>query len=207
MIHTRVISNQTVMLDCDPLLTPLADDVLDSLARIAVEKESLTDGMRIRFGWTLITLREQAKGQLMVCEPDFDGAPLTQIRPQLNTSLRVLAEQTLLLRRVGEEPVDVGFDQFVVAAPGALAAPTLQLTRSSGEADDSGWYITAIDTTPPQDPELLQVLRVFSLLSLRPSLMQVLALPPGYSVVMEQESIAGVWDIEGRDRWARPASM
>lgn len=203
MIHNRTISGQTVTLDCDPTFAPLADDVLDTLARIARETGPPFNGMRIRFGWSVITLREHAEGGLLVCEPDFESDPLRQVRPELNTTLRVLAEQTLLLRRVGEQPLDVGFDQFVVAARGALAAPSLQLKRSSSlEPEDSGWYLAdATDTGPPQDPDLLEAIRIFMLLRVRPSVMRALALPTGYSVLLQRENIAGVWDSTGRNRW------
>jgi len=197
---SRTIGGRSVALACATARRPLAEDVLATLARIA-RADPLRAGMKVRFGWSILTLREDGGG-LVVCEPDFAGDPLHELRPQVDTTLDVLARQAALVRRVGATPVDAGFEQFVVVARGALESATLQLFRSPPERDhDSGWTISSPEQPgSAQDADAFDALRVFTLLARRPVVLSALALPPGYAAIIDGDAISAVFDADGRQR-------
>lgn len=178
----------------------MAEQVLDVIARLE-GRPPVRAGLRVRFGWSMITLVESG-GELAVCEPDFGGDPLRDVRPGLETTLDIAAEQAALVRRLGVSPIDACFDQFVVVAKGALAAAALQLYRDpEARGDDSGWSITPMGAGPAvEDAATYDAVRVHALLRAHPRVLTALGLPPGFVVTIEGDRIARVFDDEGRER-------
>jgi hypothetical protein len=197
---TRIIAETRTAVKCLPHQAALAEDVLTTLERIGAQKP-VAAGTRVRFGWSLLTLREDADG-LIVCEPDFSGDPFQDLRPDLSTTLDVLANQTVFVRRVGVVPADVTFDQYLVVARGSLESNVVQLFRSTPSTiDDSGWSISAADNTAPiDDPDSFEAIRSYQLLSLRPAVLPVLVLPPEFAAVMDGDVVTAVFDAQGRER-------
>ena len=194
---TRTIAGRTVTASCEPPRAPLAEDVLTTLERIA-SSDPLRDGMRVRFGWSMLTLREDAGGALTVCEPDFDGDPLLEIRPVIDTTLQVTARQVAFARGVGITAADASFDEYVVTSRGALASPRLRLERRPPEADDdSGWVASAEGSDPPDDPDALDAVRSYRLLSVRPAALGVLVAPTGFLVILDGDQLISVIDSRG----------
>jgi hypothetical protein len=76
-----------------PSQEALVLDVLTCLRKLR-QRSELRSSMKIRFGWSVLTLRDDRDGGLIVCEPDFASHPLHEIRPQFGTTLDVLARQT-----------------------------------------------------------------------------------------------------------------
>jgi len=202
---SRMLCSRTVTVVCPRTQEPMADDLLDVLGRIA-EKDPPRPGLRVRFGWSILTLREQADGGLIVCEPDFDGDPLREVRPRIDTTLEVLARQTALVRRVGVTPVDLGFEQFVLVARGALSATELGLFRYEPERDDdTGWTISSPEHPgSAEDPDAFEAIRVFALLSLRPVVLSVLGLPPEFAAIIDGDQITAVMGPDGRNLLSLP---
>jgi hypothetical protein len=201
----RSIGGRTVSARCAPGQEPLAEDVLSTFARITGTRAP-DAGEQVRFGWSLLTLRDEPSGELIVCEPDFGGDPLRESRPRIDTTLAVLAEQTALVRRAGVEPADVAFDQFVIVARRALASPVLHLFRANASNDeDSGWSITAPgETASPDAPEDYAAARVYQFLELRRAILTVLALPPQFAAVVDGDRIVTVLDDHGQTRVRNP---
>jgi len=196
---SRTIGARRVALACAPSRQPLAEDLLATLARIA-DHDPLRAGMTVRFGWSVLTLRDDGD-DLVVCEPDFAGDPLHDQHPGADTTLEVLAGQAALVRRVGATPVDTGFEQFVVVARGALESHTLQLLRSPPGGDDSGWTISSPEQPgSPQDADAFDALRAFTFLARRPVVLSALALPPGYAAIIDDDAISAVFDADGHRR-------
>lgn len=199
-VVSRTIGGRAVSAACAAYQRPLAEDLLTTLERIA-QKDPLRPGVKIRFGWSMLTLREEIGG-LVACEPDFDGDPLRDVRPRVDTTLDVLAQQTVLVRKVGVRPVDVGFEQFVVVAHGALDSRTLNLFRSDPELDDdTGWTVSSPDQPgSPEDPNSFEAIRVFVFLRRRPVVLSALGLPPEFAVVIDGDRISAVLGPDGRNR-------
>ncbi|MCK0509709.1 immunity protein Imm33 domain-containing protein [Aromatoleum buckelii] len=197
---SRTIGGRHVALACAPSRQPLAEDFLAILTRIARD-DPLHAGMKVRFGWSILTLRDDG-GALVVSEPDFAGDPLRDQHPGVDTTLDVLAQQAALVRRVGATPLDAGFEQFVVVARGALESRTLQLFRSPPQRDDdSGWTISSPEQPgSAHDADAFDAQRVFTLLRQRPVVLSALALPPGFAVIIDGDAISAVFDADGRKR-------
>ena len=197
-VLARTIAGRRVTASCEASRVPLADDVLTTIERIA-SRDPLRGGMRVRFGWSMLTLREEPDGGLTVCEPDFAGDPLRATRAGIDTTLDVAARQVAFARLAGITAADAWFDQFLIAARGALASPRLRLTRRRPAAeDDSGWMAWAEGFDPPDDPDAHEALRTYRLLSLRPAAVAVLVAPPDFSVLLEGDQVASVIDSRGQ---------
>jgi hypothetical protein len=199
---TRVIGGRKMTAGCAAERQRLAEDLLTAIER-ASKRTGIREGMRIRFGWSVLTLEPEGEG-LIVCEPDFDGDPLRAVRPGVDTTLDVTARQAALLKRVGVEPVDTTFDQMVIVARRAFDGETLQLFRTQPSGNDSGWSISSGDAQSPSDnPDDYEAVHSYTLLRHRPEALAVLPLPPEFGVVIEGPTIAAVLDPQGHERLGR----
>lgn len=199
----RKIGGYEVAVECGDDLRPQAEGLLTKLSELNERGPALRDGTVIDFGWTPITLR--AEGQtLVVCEPDFDGDPARDFAPTVDKTLRVLKWQIGLLNAIGAEGVPARFADKVVIAKGCLSLFRVYLERIEVTREaDSGWYVGDPDRPDARESvSELEGVYVFQLLKARPALMKVLALPPGYLVVMEGDEPESIFDSEGVDRWA-----
>jgi hypothetical protein len=180
----------SVLLDCDERLQEGGRAVLGKLAELNRHGPALRDGSRVRFGWTVLTLRSE-NGSLRVFEPDYMGDALHDLNRNLDLTLEVIADQVAVLRRENCEGLDARFDQYVLGGAGAVEAADIFLTRRDPVSkEDSGWFLgdmTQIESGSKE--EELQAVRVFELLRRRRGVLKVLALPPGYAVVMHGNAI------------------
>jgi hypothetical protein len=199
MSQERKIAGRTVMALCAPELDPMAADVLEMLARLGARAGPPPDGARMRWAWSALTLVAQPDGTLLLHEPDFDHDPMLELRPILDTTLRVVRDQGMLCRRVGAAPQDCWYDSIVMAGPGALQASALRLVRvSPAGPSDSGWYLAdAREADAPEDADLIAAYRAWELLRLLPSAIPALALPEGWSVMIESGRLTRIFDAAG----------
>jgi hypothetical protein len=206
VILSRRIDDEVVTIECDASLEDAAGDVLETLRRLARSGARLRKGYRMRFGWSVLTLRAE-DGGLRVCEPRFSGDALTELSPTLDTTLGVLVEQVGWLRRLGVHGEDVSFDQQVVLAEGALeAAETFALRSPATSESDSGWSVAPVpDGQQDVDLGRLTPLPVHRLVDTAPGLLPVLALPEGYLVRLRGRDVREISDGTGVIRWAEGA--
>lgn len=205
---SRAIAGTRVRVQCAEHLVPLAGDILVALTGIAAVDRPHA-GLRIRFGWSVLTLEDDGPGGLVVCEPDFAGDPLRDVVPRVDTTLEVIAGQTALARRVRVTPADVGFEQYVVTARGVPRAETLTLFRSAPrDEEDSGWSIVSSDTgAASENPDDYEAVQVYRFLTLRRAVLSALILPPEYAAVLTGGQITAVLDPSGRDRLAEGGNL
>jgi hypothetical protein len=194
---TREVDGRALIAICAAGQEPLARDLLESWARLAA-RSPLTAGVRLRFGWSTLTLRDDAAGGLLICEPDFDGRAEADVRPSVAATLAIVLQQVTLARRVGAVPADTAFDDDVIVRRGALDGTQVDLYREEPEPGDSGWRVLRLDA-PSTNPSDFEALPAHRLLQLRPALVPVLALPSGYGVRLIVDRIAHVFDTAGRD--------
>jgi len=202
MIVERGIQNYRVRAECADLYSRMAANVLDVFEGLPASGTPLAPGTQIRFGWSLLRLAQEGGDALRVTEPDFPRWPERHWSPTIDHTLKVLAEQTGLLRRLGVDGVDAFFDQAIIAAPGALAQPDIFLRRTSSVSPaDSGWLLATLD-----DPEALtrddglESVLIAGLVAHRPALLQALTLPPGFIVLFSGDALEKVFDGAGRVR-------
>lgn len=201
MIIERRIGSQNVRADCSHVYARAAENVLDEFEKLASSGTPLDSGTEIRFGWTILHLIDD-DNCLLITEPDFVKWPQRVWSRTIDTSLNVLVTQVRLLHRLNVDGEDAYFDQFIIAAHGVLTQQRIFLRRESSiSTEDSGWLLASVE-----DPEALacavdlERIAIASLVQLRPSLLQVLVLPPGFIVVFSDDSIEQIFDAGGRQR-------
>jgi hypothetical protein len=200
MIFESRIGSQVVRADCAGIYARAAKNVLYEFEKLACSGIPLRSRTKMRFGWTLLRLKND-DGCLLITEPDFAIWPAQGWSRTIDTSLEVLTAQVHLLRRLNVDGEDASFDQFIIAAPGALSQPEIFLRRDSSiSAEDSGWVLGSVE-----DPEALtcetrlERIAIANLVQLRRPLLQVLTLPPGFMVVFSANVVKQIFDPGGSD--------
>lgn len=175
--------------------------LLDEVASFAGPGRGLADGVFVQVGWSLLQLRQDG-GELAVCEPDFDGNPLRDFRDDVTRTLTVLARQNLLHKHLGIERTPVRYDDKVVFAKGSLFERRVYAQRQQPREGDSGWYVGRVDDgNGPPGRDDLEARYLFQLLDSRPRLLDIAALPEGYIVVFDGETIEAVLDQDDNLVW------
>ncbi|EOO17047.1 hypothetical protein IGA_03228 [Bacillus cereus HuA3-9] len=92
----------------------------------------------------------------------------------------------------------IKFSDKIVTAKNVLQLDEVYLQRASDcEKGDSGWYIGSVEETEDE----LEAFYAYQLLKIRPSIIQVLALPYEYLVVFEKGKIKAILDDKDVDVW------
>jgi hypothetical protein len=199
--RTLRIGDVDLVARCDDAFATQAGSLLEAVASFQSQGKRLADGVHVQFGWSLLTLRRRG-GDLVVCEPDFDGDPFHEIREDVTCTLRVLMGQVAVVQRLGLVPVEIRFDDKVVLAKGCLAQRRVYLQRSQPRPGDSGWYVGPVDgPAPEQKPENYEAIHVFELLHRRAALLRVLALPARYLVIFDGDEVQGIADPNNNEVW------
>jgi hypothetical protein len=188
---TRPTDAGTLAAECADFLRPQAAAMLETLAALAGKGKGLADGVAVQFGWSVLRLRRRG-GELAVCEPDFAGDPFDADSRDLTRTLGVIAQQCEFLARHNAEPLDVRFDEKVIAAKGCLDRPAVFLARSAPVPGDSGWYVGPLDGPPGDDAAGFEAVFVYELWSKRKALLPVLPLPPGWVVEFDGDAVKAV---------------
>jgi len=176
--------------------------LLDELSKLDQVGPRLKEDSRIQFGWSVLTLRAE-DGGLRVCEPDFWG-DISGMRPTVDTTLAVLKEQVSVLRAAGEDGVDVQFTEFVAVARGAIETADLFLKRDAPLSEgDTGWFVGRLEDLKAARPAAVDALRVFEVLRVRPALVHVMALPPGYLVIVRGNKVEALLDKQLHLKWGQ----
>ncbi|WP_426340091.1 immunity protein Imm33 domain-containing protein [Pseudoduganella sp. S-14] len=152
---------------------------------------ALSDGQRLQLGFSVLTARQGMDGEISLWEPDFDRNPFEDLREGVNVTMALLAQQTGFVRRARAQPTGISFQDKIVLTRGALQAGSIYLERSAPDPgkQDSGWFIGLRGNDSCEE---LEAIFAFQLLHQRPTLLAVLALPPGFMVFVEGEEIVGV---------------
>jgi hypothetical protein len=192
----------SLVAECSEDLREQAQELLKKLAELNQKVPKLKDGTTIEFGWSLLTLSD-SNGELVVCEPDFARDPFHNYVPYVDHTLRVLTEQVTLLNFLGLEAANSSFRDRILISRGCLQQERIYLKRSLAEAlNDSGWYIGEVEDSKPEvTTDDLDIIYVYQLLILRPSLMKVLSLPPENLVVFSGDKIEAIFNESGKNIW------
>jgi hypothetical protein len=148
----------------------------------------------------LLTLKYR-DSEILLCEPDFAGNPFSDVVEDVTRTLWVQTQQVDVLRKLGLEGTPARFQDTVVIAKGCLDEQDIFLQRQdTTEPGDSGWFIGRVKDTQEKAGDYEGVF-VYQLLFARPSVMQMMALPPGYIVVFEWDRIGSILDPQDRPVW------
>jgi hypothetical protein len=191
------IGKHDVLLDCDRRFEEAGYSVLRKLAELDRQGPALDDGSRVQFGWSVLTLCSEGAG-LRAYEPDYFGDALRALSPTVDTTLEVMTEQVGMLHRESVQGLDARFDHYVLAWQGALDAAEIFLRRRKPERpDDTGWFVGDLARLEEGPGQGLEALYVFEVLKRRRDVMKVLALPPGFAIVMCGSEISSIMRVEG----------
>jgi hypothetical protein len=161
------------------------------LMRQIVGKNPGSDGseLRVRLDWGIVNLVRRGN-EVFVEEPDYRRDPLRFV-PHLDFTCAVLRAQQLVhdCLQVSAEPVT--YDSFLLVYPAGLTASRVAATRQPPRRPgDSGWRVFDADridwTAEPQ------ARRVYEVAGERQAIMSVLSLPVGWSVRLEDDTLAEV---------------
>jgi hypothetical protein len=202
MIFRQRVGGENLIIECDEYLEAQVRLVFRSIESAVGQGLELRVGTRIQIGWSVLTLREDADG-LRVCEPIFRKDLANELNSTLDITLGVLLSQVQILHRVAAEGMDVVYWQAVLARRDAIATAEIYLKRTVPiRKHDSGWYIGDLNAIEDATEEETEAIEISQLLTSRPAVLQLLALPPGFIATMRDESILQIFDQNGVDRWA-----
>ncbi|WP_437942620.1 immunity protein Imm33 domain-containing protein [Sorangium sp. So ce341] len=202
---TRTIRGNQIVVNVPPSLAPLGDDLLTKLAELDAKGPGLREGSTIAFGWAKLTLKDDVD-ELVVVEPDYSGDALHDTFGDVGDTLRVIANQLRVCKRVGATPQDTWYASRVLFKRGALDERCVYLERRSPRhEDDSGWYIGPAEGPAEQrrvvTADDLDSMYVYELHKRRRELLDAMALPVGYLAVFSDSAIVHVLDPQNEDVW------
>jgi hypothetical protein len=188
---TAELGDETLVAHCHSHLSQQAEWLLRLVQSLRDTEKGVRDGTTIQLGWSMITVR-RLNSKLVLFEPDFGGDALAAVRPDVTVTLWVLSQQSDLLVKLAVEGVAARFDEKVILATGVLRDTRIYLERTPDvSVGDSGWYIGPVEGEDATDGPL-EAIRLYELLKLRPAVMPVLALPPGWLIVFNGDHIEAV---------------
>lgn len=102
------------------------------------------------------------------------------------------------LAKLARDSTPVHPDQTLLVAQGLRAARRIYLERVAFDVDDSGWFIAPLDVN--SNTPVGRIL-VGQLLTDRPDVSEILALPAGTVVIMDEGGIVAVYNEPGENVW------
>ncbi len=189
------ISGKCLTFQCHETLQRQAEWLLDHVKNIVEENgdEVLRDGNSIQVGWSVLTVKKRGPGSFILLEPDFAEDPFYGVRENLGCTLSVQAEQSDFLSKIGVDPIMTSFQDKVVYSKSSVRGRRIYMERKRPRATDSGWFIglNGPDSSRHENEELTACY-AYELLRLRPEVMKVLQLPPGYLVAFDGLEVESV---------------
>ncbi len=196
-------------------LHEIAAEVLESCAGCAERPPGLADGVRIGYGWSIMTVRAFASpgregglgDELVLCEPDFQRDPFEGLTTDISFTLQTIFMTRILHEVVDVEPVGCSMVDAIAVAPGILEERHVLLERRSttdAESGFSGWFVGPSDSDAFEtlDLEGCELIPTAELAKARTHLIKVLSLPAGYRVAFDGHQVVSVLDAQGEERWS-----
>ena len=195
----RRIGSRLFTASCNDSAEVQARWLLEQLQRLHDQGVTLLHNTRLRVGWSIITLRVFG-GRVHLCEPQFDGDPVSGQIDDISLTLQVTSEQLALTRALSVRPEPTLYLESIRVAPGALTEHAVRLERTSlRSVGESGWSLFAEGNS---QPETWTRLPSFRLLETRPALLRALMLPADYRVSFLGDDLVSVVDAVDTERWA-----
>ena len=192
------IGGKNIIATAEEHLSPQIEKLLYLLTK--VEDNKLVDGFSIQVVWSIFILSKREDGYHIIVS-DYTKNPFKDTTEDLTIALWVQLEQVHCLRQLNIEGEMIKFNDKIVTAKNALQLDEVYLQRAKDcEKGDSGWYIGSVDETEETEGEL-EVFYAYQLLKIRPSIIQVLALPYEYLVVFEKDKIKAILGDNDVDVW------
>ncbi|MCY6354801.1 immunity protein Imm33 domain-containing protein [Clostridium sp. ZS2-4] len=187
---TKYIDNKLFIVKTESYLSEQAKSLLELVSRIEAEK--LKNNSKIQIGWSIFTILEEHDGVHIVA-PDYKKNPFKDMTEDLTIPLWIQLEQGQLLKKLNLHGEMISFQDKIIGAKGVLELDNIYLERNKEhEEGDSGWYIGPVNES--SSSEELEGYYSYQLLKIRPSLIQVLAIPSGHMAVFDKDKIEAILD-------------
>lgn len=205
--HAFRYGGQTIYAYADRSLEGEVERLFEVFAAMRDESFVIEDGSELPIGWT--RLRFAVEGdRITMHEPNYDGDPEHDSRPDISVSLATLARQRGVLNLVGVPGAPIDFDRHVLVVRGALEQAEVFLFRvESPGGRMTGWRVSP--TAGMQAEDEVDSLPVHAILRARPELVDAMLLPPGYMAFYTGERLVTL--VDGHDEvvwdWARDGEL
>ncbi|OWR29168.1 hypothetical protein CDO73_16020 [Saccharibacillus sp. O23] len=196
----KEIGGRVFSLKCEEALDKQGEFLLNLFRDTEERAGRLEDGMKIQVGWSILFVHEPENGRVEILAPDYASNPFARTTDDLSATLSVQLAQNHILKLTGADGETSLFQDTLIASERAFESERIYLERTEGRGDGiSGWYLGPAEGQVEQ--EELRKYYVFQLLTLRPGVLKVLALPKGYVAVLQGDEIEAVLDAEDRRVW------
>ncbi len=190
---TKEIGSRVFSLKCDESLESQGEFLLDLFRDTQENAGFLEDGMKIQVGWSILFVHEPKAGQVQILAPDYSSNPFSRTTDDLSATLSVQLAQNQVLKLTGASGETSLFQDTLIASERALESERIYMERTEERHDGiSGWYLGPVEGQVEQ--EELRKYYVFQLLTLRPGVLKMLALPKGYVAVLDGDEVEAVLD-------------
>ena len=172
-------------------LRPQAEGILALFAQHASE---LADGFSLWVGWGPLTVRASAGG-FTVEAPDYATDPRASTTSDLSLVIWLIVGMQAITTGSDVAPEEVSYTDDVIVTRGALEAPMLVMSRTAERSPgDSGWFVEPFPQSADRDwtPSDLERMPAWRVLQSRREVARALALPSGYSVIVQPDAIRAV---------------
>jgi hypothetical protein len=198
------VGQEQVFAECDREYRSVAKQILALMNSESAKGSPVFESMTIQFGWTAFMLKRDS-GKLMLHEPDFDSDPMTNLRRNIDCSIRVYLQQQAVIADLGlSNWKPTRFFEDIVAAHGSLSERRLIAKHYKDSQGITGWVIFHAESNQPLTLETLPdqygKLPAWQLLHARPGLLSYLALPPGFTVFLNGDDAEKIINDAG-DIW------
>jgi len=166
--------------------------------------EILKPGYKMQVGWSILQIGQSSDGELILLEPDYSDDPFKRTREDLTCTLSIQAEQNDFNIAVSASPFVTSFQDKIIYSKSSLDQKNIYLERKSPRLNDSGWFIGTNDRNISNyDIDNLAACYTYELLKIRPAIMKVLQMPPGYLIVFDGSEVEAVLNPENEVVYSR----
>lgn len=196
------LNEKNLLIRYSSRLTEQAKWLAELIVDMSRKGVSIEDGAKIQFGWSFLIFRNFDDNQVILCEPDFSRNPFSEEKNSIDFTLEVQALQNSFAKRCGVDPIATLFQDKIVLVKGSLNKEKLFMERIEPDLEngDSGWFIKTVEDDS-EDVEY-EAIYAFQLLYLRPEIMSVLILPPGFIVLVDKNTIEKVINEKNEVVWS-----
>ncbi|WP_426342522.1 immunity protein Imm33 domain-containing protein [Pseudoduganella sp. S-14] len=156
----------------------------ETLEEMVAAGEKFKAGETLLVGPVPLKLEAAEDGKLRVLEPDMKTIPFKFV-PSVTRTLKIVRRQRYAADSLGATKA-IRFAPFhhpLMVTPGALQAPSIIMIRAKKQDGVTGWVLTELETKSKSKDDL-EVMSVYEAMLKRPDIMDFLALPEQFSVVV-----------------------
>ncbi|MBR0529333.1 MAG: hypothetical protein IJJ76_06135 [Ruminococcus sp.] len=174
-----------------------SESLLKVIKKIPVSE--IHDNYKLEIGFSLYILRKrESEDAYDICVPDYKKSPFTDVTDDLTLAFLIQLEQITVLQKYNLSGASVRFDDEILVSKDSLTKSTICLQRFR-DLKGSGWCINEI--IQDQDGSFMntnsgeyEMIYAYQLLSMRPSILNVLFLPYDYIAVFKDDDCIEILD-------------